>query len=81
MTFDWDIATSEHNLRSRGFDFAFASQIFEGRCLAQRDHRWDYGEERHIAIGSIDGICLTVVYTDRVFGMTEQLLVASSAHD
>jgi hypothetical protein len=66
MRFSWDAAKSDANLRERGFDFEFATLIFEGRTLEQEDQRQDYGERRVIAIGSADGLELTVVYTDRV---------------
>lgn len=49
----------------RGFDFEFATQIFDGRTLEREDTRRDYGERRVVAIGLADGIALTVVYTDR----------------
>ena len=65
MQFTWDAGKSEANLRDRGFDFAFASLIFEGITIAVEDRRQDYGEKRMVAIGLADGIHLTVVYTDR----------------
>lgn len=65
MRFDWDARKSDRNLDERGFDFEFATQIFEGRTLEREDTRRDYGERRVIAIGTAEGIALTVVYTDR----------------
>lgn len=65
MEFDWDPAKSEANLRERGFDFAFATLVFDGPTLERADTRQDYGEPRVIAIGLAQGIHLTVVYTDR----------------
>jgi uncharacterized DUF497 family protein len=65
VRFDWDEAKSETNLRERGFDFAFASLIFEGLTVEVEDRRRDYGEHRVVAIGIADGVLLTVVYTDR----------------
>jgi uncharacterized DUF497 family protein len=62
---DWDLAKSDANLRERGFDFAFATLIFDGPTFEVEDRRKDYGERRMIAIGVADGIHLTVVYTDR----------------
>jgi uncharacterized DUF497 family protein len=53
-------------LRVRGFDFEFATLIFDGPILERADQRRDYGETRFIAIGLAQGIALTVVYTDRV---------------
>ena len=65
MRFSWDARKSEANLAERGFDFEFASLIFDGPTLERVDHRADYGESRIIAIGLADGLHLTVVYTDR----------------
>jgi uncharacterized DUF497 family protein len=68
VRFTWDPAKSEANLRERGFDFAFATLVFERPTLERIDDRHDYGELRVIAIGIADGIPLTVVFTDRVEG-------------
>jgi len=65
MRFSWDARKSERNLRERGFDFEFATQILDGRTLERVDSRRDYGERRLIALGRAQGIVLTVVYTDR----------------
>ena len=65
MRFEWDPEKSEANLKERGFDFAFASLIFDGPTLEKQDRRKDYGELRVAAIGLADEIALTVVYTDR----------------
>ena len=62
----WDRRKSSENLRLRGFDFEFASLLFEGPTLERQDQRRDYGELRVIAIGLAHGIASTVVYTDRV---------------
>ena len=65
MRFSWDARKSEANLLQRGFDYAFASLVFDGPTLERVDGRADYGELRRIAIGLADGLHLTVVYTDR----------------
>ena len=65
MEFSWDPEKSEENYRLRGFDFAFASAIFDGPTLERKDNRLDYGEVRVAAIGLADGLELTVIYTDR----------------
>lgn len=65
MRFDWDPRKSDRNLADRGFDFAFATLIFDGPTLERVDTREDYGEARLVAVGLADGIPLTVVYTDR----------------
>ena len=66
MRFGWDSEKSARNLRDRGFDFEFATLIFDGPTLEREDGRRDYGERRVLATGLADGIHLTVVYTDRV---------------
>ena len=65
MQFSWDQAKSEENLRLRGFDFEFASLVFQGATLEREDSRSNYGEKRVIAVGVADGVELTVVFTDR----------------
>ena len=65
MEFSWDAAKSAENYRVRGFDFAFASLIFNGPTLEREDRRQDYAETRIVAIGLADGIELTIVFTDR----------------
>lgn len=65
MRFVWDARKSDRNLRERGFDFEFATQIFDSPTLERTDARRDYGEQRVIALGRAQGIPLTVVYTDR----------------
>lgn len=65
MRLSWDPRKSSANLAARGFDFAFASLIFEGRTLERPDTRRDYGEGRIVAVGVADGFTLTVVYTER----------------
>lgn len=64
MLFDWDDAKHRRNIRDRGFGFDFAARIFEGRVVEWHDSRFDYGEERMIAVGVVEGRFLTVVYTD-----------------
>lgn len=65
MRFAWDRKKSDSNYRERGFDFAFASLIFEGPVLMVEDKRRDYGERRFAAIGLADQIHITLVFTDR----------------
>jgi uncharacterized protein len=65
VRFSWDARKSDRNLRDRGFDFEFATQIFEGPTLERADTRRNYGERRVIALGKAQDIVLTVVYTDR----------------
>lgn len=65
MRFSWDPKKSAANLRTRGFDFAFATLVFDGPTVEREDRRRAYGERRIVAIGLAGGVALTVVYTDR----------------
>jgi uncharacterized protein len=78
MEFEWDDAKSERNRRERGFDFATAALIFAGPVQTIVDERRDYGEERIIAIGEIDGEVLVLVYADR--GQVRRIISARRAN-
>ena len=65
MRFSWDARKSNRNLRERGFDFDFATQIFDGSTLERTDSRRNCGERRVIALRKAQDVALTVVYTDR----------------
>lgn len=66
MDFDWDDPKSDACLAERGFDFAYAAQVFldPGR-LIEIDGRFDYGEARYRVLGRIEGRVFVVVYTIR----------------
>ncbi|HET7767161.1 MAG TPA: BrnT family toxin [Chloroflexota bacterium] len=63
--YEWDEEKSQRNLEERGFDFAYAARIFESDTLEWEDTRRDYGERRIVAIGCVQALTLTVVYTPR----------------
>jgi uncharacterized DUF497 family protein len=65
VRYEWDEAKSDANLLERGFDFAFATLVFDEKILVVADKRRDYGEARFVAVGRADGLHLTVVFTDR----------------
>ena len=57
--------------RIKGFDFEFATLVFEGPTLEVKDRRRDRGEARIVAVGIAQDIALTVVYTDRQDASTD----------
>lgn len=66
MKFEWDEAKNQSNIRNHGISFELAQRIFAGPVLTWLDDREDYGEDRFISIGAIDGVALiVVVHTDR----------------
>jgi len=79
MRFSWDSKKSDANFRERGFDFNFASLIFDGPTLEREDTRMKYGERRIIAIGLAVGLEFTVCYTDRadITGMFVRRIISA----
>lgn len=65
MELEWDPDKSDRTYATRGFDFAYASRIFETAWLGARDARTDYGETRVKAIGQVGPDILVVIYTWR----------------
>ena len=65
MRYTWNHEKNRRNIRRRGVDFADAVRIFAGPTLEQVDGREDYGEIRIYCIGTVDGVVITVIYTDR----------------
>jgi uncharacterized DUF497 family protein len=45
--------------------FEDAAHIFDGPIVEAADMRQDYGEDRYVAIGVVQGVELAVVYTER----------------
>ncbi len=64
MKFSWDTRKDRRNLAKHGISFADACRIFEGPTLERVDDRFEYGELRVYAIGLVEGIEVTVIYTD-----------------
>lgn len=63
MNFEWDDRKNELNIDRHGFDFADAYRIFDLPMAVDLDERSDYGEDRSIGTGLLDGR-IVVVYTE-----------------
>jgi uncharacterized DUF497 family protein len=64
--FEWDDAKADENYAKHGVDFEMARHVFRDPfALEELDTRDDYGEDRFILIGMVEGVLLVVVYTDR----------------
>jgi uncharacterized protein len=64
MKFEWDETKRKANLKKHGIDFIDASIIFMGYTLTTEDDRFDYGEERLVTFGVLDGRVIAVVHTE-----------------
>jgi uncharacterized protein len=64
MKFEWDKQKNALNLANHGIDFAKAHQIFRLPLRLFPDDRQDYGEERSIGIGMLEGRTVVIVFTE-----------------
>ena len=66
LKFEWDKAKAKSNYRKHGVTFSFAKGVFKDAFAVELfDDRRDYGEERFVVIGMVDGYILYVAYTER----------------
>jgi uncharacterized DUF497 family protein len=77
VLFEWDEAKSERNRIEQGFGFDAAALVFQGSIVEWCDLRATWGEVRVVAVGSVDGVVLAVVYTDR--GEVRRIISARKA--
>lgn len=63
--FEWDETKSNENLSRHGLSFEDAETVFSGRCVSFEDDRFDYGEQRFITIGLLEGRAIVVAHTTR----------------
>jgi uncharacterized protein len=64
MEFEWDEAKRKSNLRNHGIDFVGIEQVFEGATVTILDNRFDYGEERFVTFGLLDGRVVAIAHTE-----------------
>ncbi len=64
MHYVWDSKKNRANLARHGISFEDAVRVFEGPTLEKVDDRFDYGEVRVYAIGIVNDLEITLIYTD-----------------
>lgn len=65
MQLTWDEAKRRMTLLERGLDMADVQQMFVGRYVTDPDVRFDYGENRFVTYGFLNGRLCAVVWTPR----------------
>jgi uncharacterized DUF497 family protein len=65
VEFEWDGDKDRINRARRGFGLGLAMLLFNGSERIELDTRFDYGEERSVATGVIQGRVFVCVFTDR----------------
>ena len=64
--FEWDEAKAAANIRKHKISFQEACRVFDDLfVLIEQDLNEDFGEDRYIATGIVEGLLLTVIYTER----------------
>jgi uncharacterized protein len=79
MEVEWDENKRLGNLEDHGVDFRDAALIFLNPVIEAEDTRTEYGEQRHRALGHIDGDYFMVAYTWR--GKARRIISAWKVDD
>lgn len=64
MRFSWSEAKRQSNLSDHGLDFLDAPHVFEGLTYTFEDDRFNYGEERFVTLGLLDGVVVSIAHTE-----------------
>lgn len=64
MEFEWDESKWSSNIRKHGIDFLNIPDVFTRSILTIEDDRFDYGEERFVTFGLLQGQVVAVVHTE-----------------
>jgi uncharacterized protein len=64
MNFEWDDFKNELNIDKHGFDFADAYRVFDSPMVIDIDNRRDYGEDRWVGTGILDGRIVVIIFTE-----------------
>jgi uncharacterized DUF497 family protein len=65
MRYEWDESKRAANLAQHGVDFMAAEDFEWDTAVETIDDRFDYGEERWVALGHIRERVYVLVYTNR----------------
>jgi uncharacterized DUF497 family protein len=66
LRFEWNKLKAKDNYAKHGVSFDLAKKVFKDPFAVEfLDDREDYGEERFVILGMVDGHILYVAYTER----------------
>jgi uncharacterized DUF497 family protein len=81
LGFEWDENKNASNFAKHGLLFEEAIAMFNGFVSIRRDERRNYGEDRFIAGGMVQGQCMTLVFTQRPHGICRIISVRKARKD
>jgi len=61
----WDESKRQQNIKDHGLDFEGADAIWDNFTITREDIRKDYGEQRLVTFGILDGDVVVLVHTER----------------
>ena len=64
MEFEWNESKRTSTLRKHGIDFSDVPTVFSGSIVTVEDDLFDYGEERFVTFGLLQGHVVAVVHTE-----------------
>ena len=62
MKIEWDEAKRKSNIKKHGFDFVDTVKVFDGATFTINDDRFDYGKNRYITLGMLEGIVVRIAH-------------------
>ena len=65
MKIIWDEGKRQSNITKHGLDFVLAHKVFAGATFTFEDNRMDYGEQRFVTIGLLEGV-VVIIHTESV---------------
>lgn len=65
MEIEFDPAKDEENIRKHGMSLTRAKDVEIDKAQVKKDNRKDYGEDRFIAVGPLDGRLCVLIFTLR----------------
>lgn len=79
MWFEWDARKAAQNIAKHGVPFEYAARVFlDPLRLDAEDRRRDYGEQRRLTLGRVEGRLYVIAYTSR--GRMIRLISARKAN-
>ena len=64
VNFEWDDTKRKLNIKKHGIDFINAQIVFDSYTLTIEDDRFNYGEERFVTFGLLEGRVVVIVHTE-----------------
>ena len=78
MEYEWDPAKNRSNFAKHNLDFEDAELVLAGPCVTFEDRRFDYGEDRIVTLGVLEG--RTVVVTHVLRGESTRIISMRKAN-